>query len=114
MSELSLKRGDIVVLVVRSDYGKQRLGVVVQSDLFNETHSSVVLCPLSSELTGLGLFRIALPADTVSGLKKPSEVMVDKLAAIRRDRISQRIGRLGRGDMVRVDEALGRWLSLTR
>lgn len=114
MDDVALKRGDVVQFTVGSDTGKPRLGVVVQSDLFNETHLSVVLCPVSFDSTGLTLFRIPIPADAATGVGKPAELMVDKLAAVRRDRIARRAGKLSRREMSRVDEALRRWLALDR
>jgi mRNA interferase MazF len=36
-----VKRGDVVTVAVQGDYGKPRPAVVVQSDLFNETHPSI-------------------------------------------------------------------------
>jgi mRNA interferase MazF len=77
------QRGDVVICILSGDYGKPRPAVVIQSDFFNETHASVVVCPVSSELTGLNLFRIAIPESAITGLHKPSEVMVDKLSAVR-------------------------------
>ena len=112
MTEPSFRRGDVVVCVLAGDYGKPRPAVVVQSDLFNETHASVVVCPISSEVTGLSLFRVAIPASQASGLRRDSEIMVDKITAARRTRLSRQIGRLSRGQMSLVDRALGTWLEL--
>ena len=41
-----MKRGDVVLVVVPGDYGKPRPAVVIQTDLVNDTHSSVVVCPV--------------------------------------------------------------------
>jgi mRNA-degrading endonuclease toxin of MazEF toxin-antitoxin module len=38
--------------------------------------------------------------------------MVDKMAAVRRDRVSRRIGRLSRSQMSLLDGALRLWLEL--
>jgi len=112
MTEAAFRRGDVVVCAFSGDYGKPRPALVVQSDLFNETHASVVLCPISSEITGLSLFRVAIPASDGAGLRKDTEVMVDKLAAVRRTRVSRRVGRLSRAQMALVDGALRLWLEL--
>jgi len=112
MTEAVFRRGDVVVCAFSGDYGKPRPALVVQSDLFNETHASVVLCPISSEITGLSLFRVAIPASDAAGLRKDSEVMVDKLAAVRRTRVARRVGRLSRAQMALVDGALRLWLEL--
>ncbi len=106
MTEPGFRRGDVVLCALPGDYGKPRPAVVVQSDLFNETHASIVLCPISSELTGLTLFRVAISASETSGLKKESEVMVDKITAARSTRVARRIGFLSASQMNRVDGAL--------
>ena len=102
----------MVVCVLSGDYGKPRPAVVVQSDLFNGTHASVVVCPISSDVTGLSLFRVDMAASEESGLRKDSEIMVDKITAARRTRVSRRIGRLSQAQMSRVDGALRTWLEL--
>ena len=112
MVEAGLRRGDVVICVLPSDYGKPRPAIVVQSDLFNESHASVVVCPISTEVTGYSLFRISVPPSETSGLRQQSEVMVDKLAAIRRSRLGQRIGRLSHTQIASVDQALRLWLEL--
>ena len=111
-TDLGFRRGDLVIAVFGRDYGKPRPGVVIQSDLFNESHASAVLCPISSDLTGFAVFRVKLLASRASGLRTDSEVMVDKMATVDRDRIRQRIGRLSPALMTQVDTALQIWLDL--
>ena len=111
-TDVGFRRGDLVIAVFGRDYGKPRPAVVIQSDLFNQSHASAVLCPVSSDLTGLTVFRVKLLASKTSGLMKDSEVMVDKMAAVDRDRIRQRIGRLSPAQMTQVDTALQIWLDL--
>jgi len=77
----------MVVCALAGDYGKPRPAVVVQSDLFNPTHASVVVCLVTSHLVDAPLFRLDVPADSDTGLVKESQVMVDKITAIRADRI---------------------------
>ena len=45
-----MNRGDIVICVLKGDYGKPRPAVVIQSDLFNLTHTSITICPITSYL----------------------------------------------------------------
>ena len=69
-----MKRGDLVLVRARGEFSaKPRPCVVVQSDLFNPTHQSVTLCPITSQLATAPLFRIALTPTTSNGLKKPSQ-----------------------------------------
>lgn len=98
-----LRRGDLVVCVLAGSYGKPRPAVVVQSDLFSSIHASVVVCPITSDLTGLSLFRIPLSSSETIGLRSDSEVMVDKLTAIERSKVGKRIGHLNRALRVWLD-----------
>ncbi len=77
-----------------------------------EYHASVTVCPLTTHLTGLRLFRIMVAPDKNNGLDEPSEIMVDKLSSLRRERFGRPIGRLSARDLRAVDEALLRWLAL--
>ena len=111
-TEASLSRGDIVVCALPGDYGKPRPALVVQSDMFNQTHASIVICPISSDLTGLSLFRVALETSEGCGVRTDSEVMVDKITVTKRARIKLRIGHISRARMALIDSALRTWLEL--
>jgi len=107
-----MKRGDVVICAAPGDYGKPRPAVVVQSDLFNATHASVVVCLITSHLEDAPLFRIPVPAGRTTGLKRESQVMVDKVIAIPRNKITGRAGALPAGALKEVDHALRLWLEL--
>ena len=51
-------------------------------------------------------FRIAIDPRPETGLRVRSQVIADKPVTIRRERIGQRIGRLGASDMARLNVAL--------
>jgi mRNA interferase MazF len=108
----SLKRGDLVLLALQGDYGKPRPALVVQSDLFNAAHPSVTVLPLTSELRDAALFRIDVAPAPENGLRKPSQVMLDKVSTIAREKVGGRIGRLDEETMVRVNRSLMVWLAL--
>lgn len=109
---MEMKRGDVVICAAPGDYGKPRPAVVVQSDLFNATHASVVVCLITSHLEDAPLFRIPVPAGRTTGLKRESQVMVDKVIAIPRNKITGRAGALPAGALKEVDHALRLWLEL--
>ena len=107
-----MNRGDLVVVASRGAYtGKPRPALIVQSDLFNEVHASITICPVTSEIVDAGLFRISLPAGSRTGLDSPSQVMVDKIVSVPRTAISRVIGQAG-NEMEAVSDALSRWLDL--
>ena len=107
-----IQRGAVVVCVLAGDYGKPRPAVVVQADLFNATHASVTVCPCTSEGVTAPLFRIHLRATKTNGLRQASDVMVDKLSSLRRERITGVIGQLSEADWKRVEQAMRLWLDL--
>lgn len=109
---MEIKRGDVVICAAPGDYGKPRPAVVVQSDLFNGTHSSVVVCLITSHLEDAPLFRIPVPSGRTTGLKMPSQVMVDKVIAIPRNKITRCAGVLAAGPLKEIDHALRLWLEL--
>lgn len=108
-----MKRGDVVLVAARGPYtAKPRPAVVVQSDLFNPTHASVTLCLVTSELRDAPLFRPTVHSSTQNGLRKDSQVMVDKLFSAPRDSVRDTIGTLDGDTMERIGEALRLWLEL--
>jgi len=107
-----MKRGDVVISSAPGDYGKPRPALVVQSDLFNPTHASVVVCPITTHLVDAPLFRLPLKPRGANGLKAESQIMVDKVMAVKRERIGKRIGVIASEEIARVDLALRTWLEL--
>ena len=100
-----MSRGDLVIVAAPGDYGKPRPAVIVQSDAIPESHASVVICQMTSELAEAD-FRITIEPGPETGLRARSQVMADKPVTIRRERIGQRIGRLGASDIARLNVAL--------
>jgi len=105
-----IHRDDIVICALAGDYGKPRPAVVVQSDLFNPTHASITVCPVTSHLIDAPLFRLPLPANSKTGLEKVSQIMVDKMVAIRSDRINRKIGALNAKQEASLGKAMKLWL----
>lgn len=101
-----MKRGDVVTVAAAGDYGRPRPAVIVQTDAFPETHASVVICQMTSELVDAPDFRITIDPSGTNGLRVRSQVMADKPVTVRRRRIGQTIGRLSAGDVGRLNVAL--------
>jgi mRNA interferase MazF len=110
---MDVARGDVVLASGPGEYGrKPRPFLVVQSDLFNEAHASLSLCPITSILTHNALFRVPVPSEVSNGLTEDSEIQVDKVQSLRRERILRRLGDLTTAQMEQVDQTLRRWLAL--
>ena len=88
-----MKRGEIVTVAVQGDYGKPRPAVVIQSDWLAETES-VLVCLLTSTTRETPLYRLTVPSTPETGLRQVSQIMVDKIMAVRRDKCGPAIGRL--------------------
>ncbi len=74
--------------------GKIRPVVVVQTNLLNSIHPSVIICPLTTNIKKeTEILRIHLPAYFVK-IKQNSDIMVDQIRAIDKRRIVKFIGPL--------------------
>ena len=107
-----MQRGDVVTVAAAGDYGRPRPAVIVQTDAFPKNHASVVVCQLTSELADAPDFRITVEPKPENGLRLKSQAMADKPVTVRRERIGQKIGRLGNHDMARLGIALAFVLGL--
>lgn len=107
-----VKRGDLVVVAMPGDYGKPRPALVVQADVFNDTHASVTLAPVTSTLVDSPLFRLTVEPSPGNGLRSLSQIMIDKVTTVRRTRIGRSIGHLEDDALLRVSRALALWFGI--
>jgi mRNA interferase MazF len=101
-----MKRGDVVTVAAVGDHGKPRPAVIVQTHALPETHASVVICQMTSEIVDAPDFRVTIDPTKTNGLRLRSQVMADKPVTVRRGRIGQLIGRLDQSDIRRLNVAL--------
>ncbi len=102
-----MKRGAVVVAAAKGAYsGKPHPAVVVQTDLLNPTHPSLILLPITSERRDLPGFRVPVLPSPENGLQQPSDIMVDKPLTVPRNNIHQQVGALDSATMTLVDRAL--------
>ena len=107
-----MKRGDVVTVSLAGDYGTPRPALVIQSDLFAE-HASVTLLPITSHrVDGAPLLRFDVAANSANGLRKPSQVMIDKAHTVPRDKVGAPFGRLDDGAMLEITRALSVFLGI--
>lgn len=108
-----MKRGQIVTIAMQGDFGKPRPALIIQSNLFNETHPSITVLLVSSDLVNAPLFRIDLSPDEGNGLKKPCQILVDKPMTIKREKIGMIVGQVSDAVMLQVNRAIIVWMGLT-
>ncbi len=106
-----MRRGDLVSVAVPGDFGKPRPALVIQSDRFDQTGTATVLL-LSATLVEAPLIRIAVEPSPENRLHKSSQVMVDKVMSVRRDKLGQPFGRLDDATMLAVTRSLAVFLAL--
>lgn len=106
-----MKRGDLITVALQGDLGKPRPALLIQADVFAET-SSVSILPITSDMTDAPLLRISLTPSETNGLRKPSQVMVDKPMTVKREKIDNTVGRLEAPEMLQIDRALALFLGI--
>ena len=88
-----MKRGDLVLVVPPGDYGKPRPSLIIQSNLISE-HPSLTICLLTSHIKQTPMFRYSVDPHPDNGLSVQSQVQIDKIMTVPRDKIGATIGLL--------------------
>ncbi len=97
---------------MQRDYGKPRPALVLQSNLYAEL-DSIVVVPITTDLRNdAPLFRLAVDPTAENGLRKPSQLMVDKVSAVVKARIDRKIGHADGPLMAQVSTMLTEFLEL--
>jgi mRNA interferase MazF len=101
-----------VVVAVPGAYGKPRPALVIQSDLFSELPSAVV-CPLTTMIRDdADQFRLTVRPLSANGLREVSQLAVDNITVVPRDRIGGVIGVADDALLLQVNRALALFLSI--
>jgi len=106
-------RGDLVTIAMPGDFGKPRPALVIQANQFQE-HATRTVLPVTSTLVAVPLFRITLEPTVDNGLKRPSQVMVDKAMTVKRDKIGPVFGRIDFDKLVEIERALAVFLGIAK
>ena len=100
-----MRRGDFVTVATPGDYGKPRPALVIQSDLFSEL-PSVALCLVTSELRNAPIFRISVDPGPYNGLRSISQIQIDKIVTVPRERVGSVIGHVDDATLLKVNRSL--------
>lgn len=106
-----MKRGEVVTVALPGDFGKPRPALVIQADQFANTGTLTVLL-ISGTLVDAPLLRIDVDPSSDNGLRKPSQIMIDKTMTLKRERVGQVLGQLDDGAMLSVSRALAVFVGL--
>lgn len=106
-----MKRGDLVTVAIAGDFGKPRPAVVIQAAWFDASESVTVLL-LSSTLAEAPLIRVTVLPTPENGLRRVSQVMIDRAVSLKRHRIGPVIGHLDDGTLLTVTRLLAVFLGV--
>jgi mRNA interferase MazF len=108
-----MRRGDLVTVSVAGDFGKPRPALIIQGDEFAETATVTVLL-VSATLVEAPLLRISIAPTPENGLRRESQVMIDKAMTVRREKLGPPFGRLDDATLLSVNRALALFLGIAR
>lgn len=108
-----VKRGDFVTLALSGDFGKPRPALIIQADQFAATVTVTVLL-VTSTLVEAPLLRVTVQPTEENGLRKPSQVMVDKAMTVKRDKLGPSFGRLDPDTLLEVERCLVVFLGIAK
>ncbi|RWM06296.1 MAG: type II toxin-antitoxin system PemK/MazF family toxin [Mesorhizobium sp.] len=106
-----MRRGDLVTVAMPGDFGKPRPALIVQADQFEDT-STVTVLLVSGTLVDAPLIRPTVRPTPENGLRKPSQLMIDKAMSVKRDKLGPSFGRLDDETMLSVTRSLAVFLGL--
>ena len=108
-----MRRGDLVTVAAQGDFGKPRPALIVQADAFAD-HATVTVLLVSSTMVDAPLLRLTVAPDAANGLRRPSQIMIDKTMTVMRAKIGEAIGRLDGDAMVEVERRLAVFLGIAK
>lgn len=106
-----MKRGELVTIAAPGDFGKPRPALVIQADYFDLT-STVTVLLITSTRVEAPLMRITVEPSAENGLRKTSQIMVDKAMTVKRDKIGTVLGTLEPDKLVEIGRCLAVFMGL--
>ena len=107
-----MKRGEVWTVSGGPDYaGKPRPAVIVQDDAFDAT-ASITICPFTTHVAAAPLLRLNIEPSPENGLRTASQLMIDKITTVSKNKLESRVGRLSVEDIVRLNRAVLVFLGL--
>lgn len=104
-----MRRGELVTVAMPGDFGKPRPALIIQADQFDAT-GTLTLALLSGTLVDAPLIRLTVEPTALNGLRKPSQIMIDKIMSVKRDRLGDAFGKLDDEVMLAVNRSLALFL----
>lgn len=106
-------RGSFVTIALSGDFGKPRSALVIQADQFG-AHATVTVLLVTSTLVEAPLLRITVAAIPHTGLLKTSQVMIDKIMTVKREKVGSVIGIIDPNTLIEVERCLAVFLGIAK
>jgi mRNA interferase MazF len=95
----------VIIVAPPGEFGKPRPAVIIQADLALESET-VTFLPITSDLEVAIAVRVPVAANASNGLRRDSQVMVDRIQTSSLSRIGGIVGSLNDETMQAVENAL--------
>ncbi|PWW01894.1 mRNA interferase MazF [Hoeflea marina] len=99
----------MITVALQGAFGKPRPALIVQADQFQDA-ATLTVALVSSDLIEAPLMRLSVMPTPENGLRLPSQIMIDKLMTVSRDKVGKPFGRLDDTSMLAVDRLLALFL----
>lgn len=106
-------RGDLVTIAIQEEFGKPRPALVIQATSFSE-HSTLTILPITSTLVSAPLLRVSVQPGMGNGLHKRSQIMIDKIMTVKREKVGVTFGRIDADVLVEVERCLAVFLGIAK
>ena len=107
------RRGEFVTIALSGDFGKPRPALILQADQFTRTATVTVLL-VSSTLVEAPLLRVTVHPNAQNGLRRPSQVMVDKAMTVKGEKLGQVFGRIDSEALLEIERCLAVFLGIAK
>jgi len=96
LADLNPRRG--------TEPGKVRPVLIVQTDLLNKTHPSVIVCPITSKVrNNVTILRVNI-SEEENGLNASSSIMIDQIQAVDCRRLKKKLGTINEAIQQKIIE----------
>lgn len=108
-----MQKGEIWMADLNPNRGKEQHGlrpvVIISGNAMNSHFDLIITCPLSSKIKNF-IGNVILEPSESNGLKLKSEILVFQISTISKDRLINRLGQIGKNEMLLLEENLNKIL----
>ncbi|OGT53445.1 MAG: growth inhibitor PemK [Gammaproteobacteria bacterium RIFCSPHIGHO2_12_FULL_42_13] len=105
-------RGELITIALQGDFGKPRPALVIQADVFSAL-DSVTVIPLTSALHETPLIRFTLHPAKGNGLRKVSQLAIDKIQTVHRNKVGNAFGKISTTELIEVERLVAAFLGIS-